>query len=79
MESCFYNQSDGGLVSIILVFAKWSKRDINERFKVSYKFLVLPLYPYKIVCVCRFEGQISRKNIEIGIIGADKQFRHALS
>jgi hypothetical protein len=29
--------------------------------------------------VCRFEGQISGKNIEIGIIGADKQFRHALS
>ncbi|KAG6754371.1 hypothetical protein POTOM_042410 [Populus tomentosa] len=27
----------------------------------------------------RFEGQISGKNIEIGIIGADKQFRHALS
>ncbi|KAJ6876077.1 proteasome subunit alpha type-2-A isoform X1 [Populus alba x Populus x berolinensis] len=26
-----------------------------------------------------FEGQISGKNIEIGIIGADKQFRHALS
>ncbi|KAB5525325.1 hypothetical protein DKX38_023074 [Salix brachista] len=25
-----------------------------------------------------FEGQISGKNIEIGIIGADKQFRHAL-
>ena len=29
-------------------------------------------------CVCSFEGQISGKNIEIGIIGADKQFRHAL-
>lgn len=26
--------------------------------------------------MCRFEGQISGKNIEIGIIGTDRQFRH---
>ncbi|KAL9338314.1 hypothetical protein Peur_070083 [Populus x canadensis] len=42
-----------------------------------------PLDPVLIISVLtgayRFEGQISGKNIEIGIIGADKQFRHALS
>ena len=39
---------------------------------------VLFSYMLSFINLCRFEGQISSKNIEIGIIGTDRKFRQVL-
>jgi len=46
------------------------KEKINIR-----PLLVFEANPFCLLAFSRFEGQISAKNIEIGIIGADKKFR----